>query len=98
MYKLFSMSSEAKSILPNRTADPKDIHQTISKLNISNNEKFGYSLTISGGIVNGTLTGDNLSGVIARLQAADITVKDNMFQLDYSLDTMQQVIALLEQK
>ena len=44
LQRLFSMDED----LHTEEQDPKAVHQTISKVNIINDEQFGYTLSISG--------------------------------------------------
>lgn len=94
--QLFTM--DAKDLSSQTTQDPQKVNQTISKVSIVNNEQFGYTLTISGWILNGKLNGDNLSGVIARLWSANIALSGNTFSIPYSLDTLEQVVNILDNK
>lgn len=94
--QLFTM--DAKDLSAQTTQDPQKVNQTISKVRIVNDEQFGYTLTISGWVLNGKLNGDNLTGVIARLQSADITLADNTFSIPYSLDTLEKVVNILDNK
>lgn len=95
LQRLFSMDEKD---LYTTEQDPQKVNQTISKVNIVNNEQFGYTLTISGWVLNGKLNGDNLSGVIARLQSADIALSGNTFSIPYSLETLEKVVNILDNK
>ncbi len=95
LQKLFSMDDKD---LHTEEQDPKTVHQTISKVNIVNDEQFSYTLNISGWILNGKLNGDNLSGVMARLQSADITLTDNTFSVPYTLSTLEKIVNILDNK
>ena len=94
LQRLFSMDED----LHTEEQDPKAVHQTISKVNIINDEQFGYTLSISGWILNGKLNGDNLTGAIARLWSADIILSSNTFSIPYSLETLEKVVNILDNK
>lgn len=78
--------------------NPQTTHQTISKLRIDNNKQSGYSLTISGGIIQGELTGENIPTIIKTLQSIKATASGSMFSIPYTIDNLQKVIEILDEK